>query len=194
MSLLAAAATALTISVRVYDLYGLSPEQRAEALALAAETLAQAGVEATWIDCSRVDGQPPGPPCLSQLRRGEMVLRIQHRSPRGAHVMGTAVVDDAGPNVLASVYAATVADRSAKSGVPLPTILGRVTAHEIGHLLLGSNSHSAHGLMRASWDVRWPHPSEWRFSREDAAAIRSRMRPGYEGEVASFVSAAGAAR
>jgi hypothetical protein len=120
-----------------------------------------------------------------------MVLRIQHRSPRGAHVMGTAIVDDDGPSVLASVYAATVADRSAKSGVPQPTILGRVIAHEIGHLLLGSNSHSAHGLMRASWDVRWPHPSEWRFSAADAAAMRSRLRPGHEGDVASFVSAAG---
>ena len=104
---------------------------------------------------------------------------------------GSAVVRDEGQGVLASIFAGSAADRSARSGVPLPTILGRVTAHEIGHLLLGSNSHSAHGLMRASWDVKWRHPSEWRFSRDDAAAIRSKMRPGYEGEVAAFVTAAG---
>jgi hypothetical protein len=29
--------------------------------------------------------------------------------------------------------------------------LGVVMAHEIGHLLLGSNSHSARGVMRAEW-------------------------------------------
>ena len=42
MSMLAAAAAVLTITVRVYDLYGLPPDERAKALAFAAETLAQA--------------------------------------------------------------------------------------------------------------------------------------------------------
>jgi hypothetical protein len=30
--------------------------------------------------------------------------------------------------------------------------LGHVMAHEIGHVLLGVNSHSAEGLMRAAWE------------------------------------------
>ncbi len=33
----------------------------------------------------------------------------------------------------------------------MPVILGHAAAHEIGHLLLGSNSHSPQGLMRARW-------------------------------------------
>jgi hypothetical protein len=33
----------------------------------------------------------------------------------------------------------------------LPQILGSVTAHELGHLLLGANRHSTSGLMRAVW-------------------------------------------
>jgi hypothetical protein len=45
--------------------------------------------------------------------------------------------------------------------------------------------------MRPSWDVKWRHPSDWRFSRADAAAIRSRLRPGSEGTVAALVGAAG---
>ena len=202
MSLLAAAAalavalattTPVTLSVRVYDFYGLSPEHRAEARAVAVETMKDAGVAMTWIDCRGADDQVPAT-CLATLDDGEVVLRIQDRTKRVAHILGSAVVRDEGPGVLASVYAGSVADRSAKSGVPLTTILGRVTAHEIGHLLLGSNSHRPTGLMRASWDVRWRHPSEWRFSRDDAAAIRSRLRPGYEGDVAAFVSAAGGGR
>lgn len=32
-------------------------------------------------------------------------------------------------------------------------ILGHVAAHEIGHLLLGTNSHSAGGIMRAHWKM-----------------------------------------
>ena len=198
MSLLALAAAAAiaatapspTLSVRVYDLSGLKPAERAAAMSIAVDTLKDAGVTMTWIDCSRIDDQLP-PPCVALLDPREVVLRIQHRTERGAHILGSAVVKDDGPGVLASVFAASIADRAVKSGVPMTTIMGRVTAHEIGHLLLGSNSHGPHGLMRASWDVRWPHPSDWKFSREDAAAIRSRMRPGYEGEVASFVNAAG---
>jgi hypothetical protein len=30
-------------------------------------------------------------------------------------------------------------------------LLGHTLAHEIGHLLLGSNSHSSEGVMRANW-------------------------------------------
>lgn len=174
MSLLAAAATALTITVRVYDLHGVPPEERSRALALAAQTLAHANVSATWIDCSRVDGVAP-PPCVAVLNEGEMVLRFQDRTERGNHILGTAIVQDDGPCVLASVYAGAAADRSAKTGLPLWLILGRVTAHEIGHLLLGTNSHAPTGLMQASWNLRRPHLEEWRFTRADAAKIRSRL-------------------
>jgi hypothetical protein len=32
-------------------------------------------------------------------------------------------------------------------------ILGHAVAHEIGHLLMGTNSHSSRGLMRGNWKV-----------------------------------------
>jgi hypothetical protein len=173
MSMLAAAAAALTITVRVYDLYGLSSDQRTKALEIAGKTLAEANVAVTWIDCSRVNGVAP-PACVAVLQEGEIVLRFQHRTERGSHILGTAIVQDDGPCVLASVYAAAVADRSAKTGLPISLILGRVTAHEIGHLLLGTNSHTPTGLMQASWNLKRPHLLEWRFTSRDAEKMRSR--------------------
>lgn len=184
MSLLAAAATAITITVRVYDLHGVSAEDRAKALALAAETLAEAGVTTVWRDCSRVDGLPP-PPCLAVLEPGEIVLRIQGRSPRGPRILGTAIVQDDGPNVVASIYAETIADRSVKSGVPRWIITGRVTAHEIGHLLLGTNSHGPVGLMRPGWDVKTLHATDWRFTPANAETIRRRFLRRREGVLAA---------
>jgi hypothetical protein len=182
--MLAAAAAALTITVRVYDLYGLPPDQRAEALAVATETLASADVSATWIDCTRVDGVVP-PPCLEILKSGEMVLRLQDRSDRGAHILGTAIVQEGGPNVMASVYVESAEVRSVKARLPIATVLGRVTAHEIGHLLLGTNSHRPRGLMRAAWDLKELQPSEWQFTRADAAKMRT-LQPAYrEGVVAT---------
>lgn len=182
--MLAAAAAVLTITVRVYDLYGVPADQRAKALALAGETLARANVSATWIDCSRDERTAPPPVCAERLQKGDIVLRLQGSSARGAHILGTAVVQDGGPNVLASIYAESIAARSAKTGVPRPVILGRVTAHEIGHLLLGTNSHTPTGLMRAAWNLRIPHPSEWQFTDDDVARIHlGLLRP--EGQVAA---------
>ena len=33
----------------------------------------------------------------------------------------------------------------------MPALLGRVMAHEIGHILLGTHAHSRTGIMRAVW-------------------------------------------
>jgi hypothetical protein len=39
-----------------------------------------------------------------------------------------------------------------RSRVNLGSLLGDVAAHEIGHLLLGTNSHAANGIMRERWE------------------------------------------
>jgi hypothetical protein len=173
MSMLAAA---LVVTIRVYDLYGMSPETRQEALAVTAEALAHAGVQAVIVDCSA--RAAAATPCQVALAEGEILLRI-HRHPKdGAHVLGEAVVrGEAGPNTIATVYAAAIAQRARRDGTRLATLVGRVSAHEVGHLLLGTNAHATHGLMRASWDVKRIDRGDWDFTIEDAAAIRRRLQP-----------------
>ena len=172
MSMLVAA---LVVTIRVYDLYGLSPDLRQEALALAARTLAHAGVQAIIVDCS---SRLAATPCKTGLADGELILRI-HRYPKdGAHVLGEAIVRGAsGPNTVATVYAAAIAERARRDGTSLATIVGRVSAHEIGHLLLGTNAHATHGLMRPSWELQRIDRGDWDFTVEDAAAIRGRLQP-----------------
>lgn len=167
-------AAALVITIRAYDLYGLSPETRQEALAMTLEALAQAGVQAVIVDCS---AGAAATPCKTSLAEGEIILRI-HRHPKdGAHVLGEAIVrGDAGPNTIATVYAAAIAERSRRTGMRLATIVGRVSAHEIGHLLLGTSGHASHGLMRPTWDVQRLDRGDWAFTTEDAAAIRARLK------------------
>jgi hypothetical protein len=49
-------------------------------------------------------------------------------------------------------------------------------AHEIGHLLLGSNSHSATGIMRAQWsrkDLQRASLEILRFTPAQAERIRA---------------------
>ena len=71
---------------------------------------------------------------------------------------------------------AGILDRQVRTGVPLRSLVGRVAAHEIGHLLLGRNSHSPHGLMRAGWNVKEIHQSLWEFSDKDVVRIHERAR------------------
>jgi hypothetical protein len=164
---------ALALTIRVYDIYGLPPAQRQEAMAVAVATLQEAGVQAAIVDCS-----PRRPPalCLTPPASGEIVLRFGRHPRDGRHVLGEAVVHpDPEQCTLATVYAAAVAERARGLGVPVGTLVGRVAAHEIGHLLLGSSSHAGDGLMRGAWDVRRRQAGDWRFSRQDAAAIRLRL-------------------
>jgi hypothetical protein len=63
-------------------------------------------------------------------------------------------------------------------------LLGRVIAHEIGHLLLSGAPHEAAGLMRSRWsenEVRDQRLLDWRWSSQDivdiARAVESRTVP-----------------
>ena len=96
MLLLAAAfAVQLSVTVRVYDNYGLPAETRQEALALAAEALERAGIQAVIVDCN---SRPAASACAAGLGEGELVLRI-HRHPKdGIHVLGDAIVRASGPS------------------------------------------------------------------------------------------------
>jgi hypothetical protein len=170
MSMLAAA---LTVTIRVYDLYGLPPETRQEALAIAVEALEHAGIQAAIVDCS---ARPALAACATGPGNGELVLRI-HRHPKdGAHVLGDAIVRASGPSTIATVYAAAIAERARRTGQRLATIVGRVSAHEIGHLLLGTTGHAAHGLMRPSWDLARVDRGDWGFTRDEAATMRRRLQ------------------
>ena len=59
-------------------------------------------------------------------------------------------------------------------------VLGHVIAHEIGHALLPVAGHGPSGLMRATWkraELVDAWQGQLRFSGDEAAAIRERLRP-----------------
>src|SRR5262249_37331804 len=54
-------------------------------------------------------------------------------------------------------------------------LLGNAIAHELGHLLMATNSHGPVGLMRAFWsqdEIRTNRTPDWTFAPGDANAIR----------------------
>ena len=51
----------------------------------------------------------------------------------------------------ANVFYNRVEQRTEVERISLEQVLGHAMAHELGHLLLGSNSHSSTGIMSGKW-------------------------------------------
>jgi hypothetical protein len=160
-----AAATARLV-LRVYNVYGLSESELETARATVHEVFDQAGVQTIWRNCLSTGDDP----CGEQLDTNEMVVRLI-RSPYGARI-STA---DLRRGSFTTVYPDRVDTIAQRFGRDRGLLLGRAIAHELGHLLLGSTTHAATGLMRARWSGRpmqAPQPEDWLFSATEARQLR----------------------
>lgn len=170
-----------TIQVRVYDTARLSSRFEQRALLEAERVLGTAQVHVRWQRCAGRDLKP-SPACGARRSPVELSLRIlpgdttDHRRPTA---LGNALVSRrAGAGVLATVYADRVQVLANAAGTDAATLLGRVAAHELGHLLMHTARHPRHGLMRSRWtrdEVRMNRAADWAFTAEDVKAIQ---RPG----------------
>jgi hypothetical protein len=142
-----------TIRVRVTNYTEATPTTVSKAEHEASRILGEAGVNVVWIDCPlKRSAVVPTDPCQQPLEPTDIVLRmLSDHSRNGVQdsAFGVAVLP-----VLASVYYEHVVSRARIDGADfeVPIILGCVMAHEIGHLLLGSNSHSDTGIMQGQWE------------------------------------------
>jgi predicted aspartyl protease len=119
----------------------------------AARIFSAAGLLTQWVNCSgKGSSTNTLNVCSQPLEPREIVVRLIAEStsePFQNSVFGFAVVP-----LVASVYV-SYAVRSAKrdnAEFEMPVILGSVIAHEIGHLMLGLNSHSDTGIMQKRWE------------------------------------------
>jgi len=166
-----------TIRIRVNNYTQATPAMLAGAEREADRILGKAGLQTVWLDChpghSGVDSLDP---CRKPLEATDIVLRVLSQSIQNKFqdtLFGFAVVP-----VLASVYYdyAMHLARSDNAQFEIPIILGCVIAHEVGHLLLGSNSHSVSGIMQGHWErgqVRQAMTGTLLFTPEQAKRIQA---------------------
>jgi hypothetical protein len=168
--------------VRIYNYAGLADSLLEEAARNAASIFGAAGVTSQWRIC--VIRQDPSEPddrlCEGSPDKDEFTLRInQGPGPDAARqqsgeVLGYAVILKR-KGVLATVHSRRVLALASRSGVEAAVLMGRVMAHEVGHLLLGTNAHAPRGLMRADWKLnQWSmsEHSDWTFTADEVLRMR----------------------
>jgi hypothetical protein len=142
--------------------------------------LRQAGVQIEWLDCGRALAQSSAPGrCGEASFPTHLHLRILNAS-RGLPLpaVGISFLSADGTGCYADLFYEPLVQLRTRSPAPVSVILGHAMAHELGHLLLGTNSHSSRGLMRERWDqqdlVR-ATGGELLFSAAQETLIRTRL-------------------
>jgi hypothetical protein len=146
---------AVPVNVSVYDDAGVGLDTLVKAEEVASSAFQRAGVEISWLNCG-VGGKLTGlPECGKAVFPTSLQLRMLKRS-RGLtpETFGISYLSAQGEGCYSQIFVEPVEQMHNALGISLPSLLGNVAAHELAHLLLGTNSHSVIGLMRARWGVK----------------------------------------
>jgi hypothetical protein len=142
-----------TITVQVYNYSRASLAVVADAEREAGRILGTAGLKTVWLECpvAPVSGSTQGS-CQKAPDSVDLRLRVLGSPVRNRlqdSVFGFAVHP-----VLASVYFDAASRRAHNDDAEFEAtlILGCAIAHELGHLLLGTDSHSQTGIMQSRWE------------------------------------------
>lgn len=167
----------------VYDAAQLRTETLESAERLAATVLLTAGIRSTWVAGPAGDLRHLGTDftaysekeCRADPAPAVLRLQILPRAPIGLPLHALAFsLPCARFGVLVTIYADRVAKLSEAGGPAFARVLGYAIAHELGHVLLQSDAHTAAGLMKGIWSK-----SDWQraavsiisFSPADARQI-----------------------
>lgn len=146
-------ASASDITINVYNDARVEENTLEKAQAEATRILSQAGINAEWINCKGLQPQQVlSPSCSLPMSQTHLALRVvPFQMEGGDSALGVAFLDENQPGVQADIFYPSLDGLCRDAGTSRSLVLGDVIAHEIGHLLLGTHSHSARGIMRPHW-------------------------------------------
>jgi len=146
---------AIRVQIDVYNYARVSNPVMTEGFATAEQIFGEAGVQISWkeVPLDLTEDLKTGP---DDERTSRLCLRLLPRamSNRGEErqeAIGSAFPTDDNAGFIANVFYKRLEALRASVACSRGTILGNVIAHELGHLLLGRNSHSEAGIMSANW-------------------------------------------
>lgn len=170
----------LLVTVSVYNDAGVAVGTLRQAEEEASHAFRESGIEVRWLNCPLAAEEPEGSKiCTEAVFPKHLQLRIAGRSiGLTESTMGISYLsaDDSGCYV--DLFYEPVKELHNSSHVSVASILGHVAAHEIGHLLLGTNSHASSGIMRAQWqsgELASVRKGRLLFSDKESRQMRGRL-------------------
>ena len=162
------------ITVLVNDSADVGPRLLAGAEKEADRIFHAAGIEISWVEC-----ETAASPCLRPPGWNEFVVHIvMSGKTSGDSVFGIAFLGENGTGNYCDVFFEKIAQKVRGSRLQVEQLLGSVVAHELGHLLLGSHSHTRWGIMVPRWqeeELREIGIGGLRFTAENSKLMRSRI-------------------
>ena len=148
------AVTEMQVTISVHNDAGISAGTLRRAEMEASRVFRQSGIEAKWLNCPLpADGPEDAAQCRTAEFPAHLQLRIARRSRNLSEItFGISYLSADGSGCYANLFYERIEEMYERSRVNLASLLGDVAAHEIGHLLLGTNSHAENGIMRARWE------------------------------------------
>jgi hypothetical protein len=174
----------LPITVSVHNDAGIPLGTLLRAESEASRIFLQSGLEIRWLNCplQSADSENSTACATADFPR-HLQLRIAKRSLNlNEFTMGISYLSADGTGCYANLFydRARLVHESSPSQVSVATILGHGIAHELGHLLLGTNSHAPTGLMRARWqpaDLANATKGTLLFSSLESREMRNKLAP-----------------
>jgi hypothetical protein len=167
------------LTVFVTDRAGATAGLVADAERHAERVFLRAGLNVDWVNCGGGPDASLDSRCARTIPIGDLVVRIVSRARTLSDgIFGVSfVADDTG--TYADVFFDPIQQlRALNKGPSLAAILGDVIAHELGHLLLGSNAHSREGIMQPHWQAEQLGriaKGQMHFTPEQASKMRTKL-------------------
>jgi hypothetical protein len=170
------------VSISVHDYADVPTPLLAAAEDQARKIFRHAGLETVWLNCSpKLEKLEPRSCYFSDTTH--LTLKISPHAMNAKvrnriDVLGTAYPNEQGAGYFAYVFYDRIEELAQWRRLG-PALLADVMAHEIGHLLLGSTSHSASGIMCAHWnyeELREVSEGAISFIPAQSRIMRDRLR------------------
>jgi hypothetical protein len=163
------------LTIRVMDYAGLPVATLGELEANAQRVLRGAGVSVHFVECYGNVVKSGAAGCLGVPGSTDVILRIlQPKFAVKGEQLGYAAMGPEG-GAYVTIFVNLGEQKARVGNLTNGAFLGHAVAHEIGHLLLGANSHSTAGIMRPVWrpaDEVWMAKGVLIFGEDEAVRMQ----------------------
>lgn len=175
-----------SVTISVYNDAGIAQDTVLEAEVEAGRVFRRAGIEVKWLNCEATPGPQQSLACREVMFPAHLHLRIEQRALQAKErVLGISFLAADGTGCQADLFFEPMEELHNSSRVNLSLLLGHVAAHEVGHLLLGTNSHASAGIMQADWtgeDLASINLAGLYFSPGESKRMREKLSTGREAD------------